>query len=292
MAANTTTSSLSDSLQTIINEARITQQTDGVMSKLVDNKKLGEGIGLSWNEISLANLTAQSVTETTELDNPQEISDTIFTITPTQIGIHTVVTDRVKARIASSVYAKIGQLGMKACLKKADQDGITAIDGATTQLCGAGVTMASGYITAAAERIRGNSTEPFGSGVINGVFHSYQIKDLKDELIGGVGTYVVTEGITAKVFTDGTLVGKIGGVNVFEDNNITIDSSDDAKGGVFAKEALVLVTGRSPRGVEVRNEKLGGGATEYLIYFEYAYGESSAGNWLYEICADATAPTS
>jgi len=291
-SGNTTTGSLADSLQTIINSARVTQMVEGVMSKLVENQKLGEGIGLSWNEISLANLTAQSVSETTELDNPQEITDTIFSITPTQIGIHTVVTDRTKARIAASVYAKIGDLGMKACLKKADQDCITALDAATTSLCGAGNTLASGHLTAAAERIKGNSTEPYTGGTINAAFHSYQIKDLKDELIGSVGTYPVVDGLTASVFTNGSLQGRIGGVNEFEDNNITIDSSSDAKGGVFAKEALVLVTGRSPRAVTVRNEKLGGGADEFILYFEYAIGERSAGNWLYEICSDATTPTS
>ena len=290
--ANTTTSSLSDSLQTIINSARVTQEYEGVMSKLVDGQKLGKGEGLSWNEVTLANLTAQAITEVTELDNPQEISDTLFSITPTVIGIHTVVTDRVKLRIASIVYSKIGQLGMKACLRKADQDGITVLDGATTSLCGAGVTLNSGYITAAAERIRGNSTEPYGEGTINCVLHPYQIKDIKDELLAGVGTYNVEEGLTANVFRDGTLQGRVGGVNIYEDGNITVDASSDAKGGVFAKDAIVLVTGFSPRAVEVRNEKLGGGATEYLIYFEYAYGERSAGNWLYELISDATAPTS
>jgi hypothetical protein len=291
-SGNTTTGSLADSLQTIINSARVTEMVEGVMSKLVENQKLGEGIGLSWNEISLANLTAQSISETTELNNPQEITDTIFSITPTVIGIHTVITDRTKARIAASVFAKIGDLGMKACLKKADQDGITAIDGATTSLCGAGNTLATGYITAAAERIKGNSTEPYTGGTINAVFHSYGIKDIKDELIGSVGTYPVVDGLTASVFTNGALQGRIGGVSIFEDNNITVDSSDDAKGGVFAKEALVLVTGRSPRAVHVRNEKLGGGADEYLLYFEYAYGERSAGNWLFEIAHDCTAPSS
>src|SRR5574343_24014 len=291
-SGNTTTGSLADSLQTIINSARVTEMVEGVMSKLVENQKLGEGIGLSWNEISLANLTAQSISETTELNNPQEITDTIFSITPTVIGIHTVITDRTKARIAASVFAKIGDLGMKACLKKADQDGITAIDGATTSLCGAGNTMATGYITAAAERIKGNSTEPYNGGTINAVFHSYQTKDIKDELIAPLATFPATDGIAAKVFTNGSLQGKVGGVNVFEDNNISIDSSDDAKGGVFAKEALVLVTGRSPRAVHVRNEKLGGGADEFLIYFEYAYGERSAGNWLFELASDCTAPSS
>jgi len=84
----------------------------------------------------------------------------------------------------------------------------------------------------------------------------------------------------------------VGGVFMAVDGNITIDSADDAKGAVFARESIVLVQGRSPWAKELRNEKLGGGATEYLLYDEYAYGERSTGNWLYEIYSDATAPTS
>ena len=38
--------------------------------------------------------------------------------------------------------------------------------------------------------------------------------------------------------------------------------------------------------------RYGGGANELIIYDEYAWGERSAGNWLYELYTDATAPTS
>jgi hypothetical protein len=41
----------------------------------------------------------------------------------------------------------------------------------------------------------------------------------------------------------------------------------------------------------VRNEKLGGGATEVLHYDEYAYGIRYSG-WLFELYSDATTPTS
>ena len=61
---------------------------------------------------------------------------------------------------------------------------------------------------------------------------------------------------------------------------------------MFAQEAIVLVQGRSPRTATIRREDIGGGATVMYLYDEYAYGERSAGNWLFEIIADATAPTS
>ncbi len=286
---NTTTSSLADSLPTVIAQARIVRQYTGVMPQLVDKVTLGVGIGLTWNEISLSQLTAQKVTEQTEIDNPQQISDTLFSITPQVAGIEVVITDRVAARISKAAYAKIGGLAMNAIQKIKDQDGLTVLDGASTSLGGTGTTTTTGLVAAASSRITSNTTEP-GIPPIRAVLHGYQIKDFYDELIAGVGTYVVDAGPTADVFKTGFKL-PICGVEVYEDGFITIDSSSDAKGGVFAKDAIVLVQGIAPRTESRRNPALGGGATEIYLYDEYAYGERSAGNWLFEIYTNASVPT-
>lgn len=286
----TTTSALADSLPTLISSARSVREFEGVMPQLVDKKTLGTGIGLSWNEISMAALTAQTVTETTVLDNPQQIADTLLTITPTVIGVHTVLVDRVKERISKNAFAQIGGKAQSAIQRKKDEDGITVLDSATTSLCGAGSTLTSGHIAAAKSRISSNATEP-GNPPYRCVLHGYQIKDIQDEIIAGVGTYNVDDGLTARVFSEG-FSGMVGGCQVYEDGNITIDSDADAKGGVFAQEGIVLVQGRSPWAKTVRREDIGGGADVLYVYDEYAYGERSAGNWLYEIYSDATAPTS
>lgn len=288
---NTITDSLADSLPTVIADARIVREYEGTMPQIVDKKTLGEGIGLTWNEISLAALTAQAITETTVLDNPQQLADTLFSITPTVVGIETLITDRVAARISKNVFAKTGGLAQNAMQRKKDEDGLTVLDGATTALCGAGNTLTSGHITAATSRISSNATEP-GNPPYYCVLHGYQIKDIEDELVAGIGTYNITDGLTARVFSDG-FKGMIGSAKVIEDGNITIDTSGgDSKGGVFAKEAIVLVQGRSPRAEVMRRPNIGGGATSVYHYDEYAYGERSAGNWLYEIYSDATAATS
>jgi len=85
-AGNTTTGSLTDSLDEVRSSARIVREFEGVMPQLCDKQTLGEGIGLSWNEVSYAALTAQAITETTVLDNPQQIADTLLTITPYRSG--------------------------------------------------------------------------------------------------------------------------------------------------------------------------------------------------------------
>jgi hypothetical protein len=289
-AGNTTTGSLSESLPSVIASARIVRDYEGVMPQLVDKVTLGEGVGLTWSEVSFSALEAQNITESTVLDNPQQIEDSLMSITPQVIGIETLITDRVAARIDKKAYAKIGGLAQKAIQRKKDSDGLAVLDGATTSLCGAGSTLTSGHLSAAIARISSNATEP-GNPPYRAVLHGYQIKDIQDELVAAVGTAAITDGLTARVFSEG-FKGKVFGAEIYEDGNITIDSSDDAKGGVFAKEAIILVQGRAPRVVAVRAENIGGGATRVYHYDEYAYGERSAGNWLFEIYSDATAPTS
>ena len=301
---NTITDSLADSIPTMIASARIVREFAGVMPNLVDRQRLDENTGMVWNEVSMAKLTAQAVTESTELDNPQQMSDTLLSITPTVIGVHTVITDRVALRISSIAYAQTGSLAQNAIERKKDVDGITAIDGATTVL-GSDATLTSGVISAGAYQITSNTTEPApASAPINAVHHGFCLKDIDDELIGpgviGFGASAgsahtagapLTSGIAAEAFQN-RYRGTIGGARVFEDGNIPIVATTLAKGGVFSQMALILVEGRSPYVETKRLPELGGGATAIYHYDEYAYGERSSGNWLYEIQADATAPTS
>lgn len=287
---DTTTQALADSLDTVVASARQVREYEGVMPNLVDKVTLDEGTGTGWREVDMAQLTAQTITETTTLDNPQQMSDSLLTITPTVTGIQTLVTDRVASRINKKAYAQIGGLAQKAIQRKKDEDGLVVLDGATTSLAGSGTTLTAGHIAAGVYRISSNATEP-GNPPYRCVLHGFQIKDLYDELTAGVGTYPTGEGLTPRVFSEG-FRGMIAGAQVYEDGNITIDGSSDAKGGVFAQEAIILVQGRAPRTATVRREDIGGGATVVYLYDEYAYGERSSGNWLFEVYSDATAPTS
>ena len=60
-SGNTITDSLEDSRETIIAAARIVREQKGVMPTLVDRETLARNTGTTWNEISLAQLTAQNV---------------------------------------------------------------------------------------------------------------------------------------------------------------------------------------------------------------------------------------
>ncbi|KKK95763.1 hypothetical protein LCGC14_2669540 [marine sediment metagenome] len=266
------------------------------MTKSVDLVTLKPNTGLSWKEITLAQLTAQNVTESTELNNPQQFSDTAFTVTPTVTGVHTFVSNRVGARITKKTLTRMGRLAQDAIERLKDTDGLTAIDAFTTSLGGTGSALASGFIRAARSRITSNTTEPAPqSGEIFGVFHGFQIKDIEDEILNpttGVLQAQLEAGKTAQVFANG-VVGAVGSVIIREDGNLTINAgTTSAKGGVFHRSSLVLVQGRSPWVLFREEPHIGGGGTSMWQYDEYAYGERSAGNWGFEVQTDATTPTS
>lgn len=292
-AGLTTTQSLDGSLPTLIMEARIIREQAAVMTSVVDRKTLGKGVGTKWNEVSLSQLTAQAVTENTELDNPQQLQDTLFTIEPTVIGLQTLITDRVADRITKNAYARTGKLAQNAIERKKDQDGLTILSGATTVLGTANTALAVGEIRAARYQISSNLTETApDSGPYCAVLHGFQIVDIETEILDAPtgATVQLANSYGSDTFKNG-FRGMAGGVMVKEDGNITINASSDAIGGVFHKEGIVLVQGRTPYVLTERKPGIGGGATSLFHYDEYAYGERSAGNWVFGITSDATAPT-
>ena len=286
---DTTTGSLADSLDTIVASAMSRREYDSVVPQLVDRVDLDKNTGLSWKEALFEALTPMAITEQTRNDNPQQYSDSAITITPQMVQILTVITDKTRRNLSKKSLATMGLAPGQAMMRKRDEDGLTAMDGSTTQLGTANTPVITGDVTAARYRITSNPTER-GPEPISAVFHGYCMKDFFDELVAGVGTYPIPEGSTATIFKGGFNL-PIAGVNIHEDGNISIDSSDDAKNFVFSKKAWVLVNGMALRTETERKPGWGGGADLLYITDEYAYGERSPGNWSYEIIGDATAPS-
>ena len=111
MPTPTVTTQLDASLPTIISSARLVREQEGDMPALVERRSLDEGTGDTWHEVSYAKLTAQAVTETTENDNIQQVSDTDFAVKPTLIQIATMLTDKVGRNITKNGLREIGKLG-------------------------------------------------------------------------------------------------------------------------------------------------------------------------------------
>jgi hypothetical protein len=294
MAGETTTGTLADSLPTMRFGARIVLEQKGRMRDTVDRVTLPKNLGNSWSEVDYGQLTAMAITELTDIDeNAQQLTDTLRTITPSDSGIFVFYTDRVADRIITEAAAIVrsGKQSMNALLRKEDQDGITVGRAATTDLGTAGNPLTSTLVRHARYQISSNTTER-GEGPYHMQHHGFCLTDIDDELTASVGTYEVSSGVTADVFANSYVDAPrtLGGVIVHENGNLSIDSANDSEGFVYSRDGIILVEGRGMRTEVKRFPNKGGGGTGIYMYFEYAYGERSAGNWLFGITADATAP--
>jgi hypothetical protein len=294
-SGETTSGSLADSLPSIIADARIVREFEGVWKRTCDVRDQAKGTGLNWQEISLGQLTASDVTETTTNENYQQLVDTIFQIEPTMTQIALKITDRTYRKIAAVVESKIGSLAGNAMARKKDEDYLALFSAcATTASPGSGNPLSFGHIAAAKNNITSNVTEPSMAECYT-VLHGFQIKDIQDEVLAGVGTYTIPSGMTEEVFKRG-FMGTVAGSNVFEDGNITVDATPNANGATHSKEGIVMVLGMGIKQEQRRDPSFGGGADEIFLTDEYGLGErlgnGATQTWCYLHLSDATAPTS
>lgn len=281
----TQTATLADSLPTMLAAARQIREQEGVMPQLVDKARLAEGTGTAWREVAFSRLAdATAIDEGVEFDAPQQLADSILTGTPVEVGGEVLLTDRVRKRIDRKAFAQTGSLLGHSMQRKKAKDGIVQLDSFSTSFGGAGTTFASGYVTAAVSNIEGNATER-GVKPVYTVLHRHQIRDIEADL-APVGTYPIPSGISAEVISGG-FNGRLGGSEVFADSVKAPDSSDDFKGGTFAKESIVLVQGYDLYTEEQRFP--GRRATAVFMFDEYVYIERFDTGGV-ELYFDATAP--
>jgi hypothetical protein len=288
----TKTSTLSGDLAPkFIAPARMTMENKGIMEQLVDHETLPDHEGTVYYIPKFSTLSATSVTEGVELNNPQLLSTGSTEITPGMVGIEVIITDRAARTLTGGVIARAGELMGSAMARKLDEDLLTLLDGFSQSLVGASASLKPGHISAAHARIIGNATEP-GEPPLYAVLHPFQYKAMLDSTIpfsSSAVTNPVPDGPSGTLLKNYFMKSLLG-VDIFADGNIDVDSSDDAKGGVFAKNALILVT----TSLRLRHESernVAAQSTEMYIFSDYGYGEFQD-SWGVEIYSDASTPTS
>ena len=281
-------------MPSIVADTRIVKEFDGSWRRTCDVKKQAQNTGLSWTEFALSQLSRQAITETTDNRNFQQLSGTLQSIEPTMNQIIIKVTDRTYRKIASVVEGKFGSLAGNAMSRGDDEDYLSLFSTfATTNSPGTGNPMSFGYVSSAKVNITSNVTEPSMAEVFT-VLHGRQIKDIQDEVLAGVGTYTVPEGMTAEVFKKG-FAGTVAGSNLFEDGNIPVNATPDANGATHSREGVIACVGMEVKSETDRDIYFGGGADVISLTNEIAFAERKSGTtqvWAYRHLSDATAPTS
>ena len=236
MANETTSSTLSELYTNITQEAIFTFQETSVMRPLVTLYPL-MGSGKVAEVPVYPAISAAAVNEATDLSNTA-VNPTSATITASEIGVMTTLTDLGASSASRNVGADIGKLFGEAIAKKVDTDLCALFSSFTTNTGGAaGTELTADLLFKAQAQLRTLSVPaPY-----YGVFHPKALFNLKKTLTqaGYSGTATAISEIGNEALRNG-YIGRIAGIDVFENANLAIDGSDDSVGGVFHPASIGL----------------------------------------------------
>jgi N4-gp56 family major capsid protein len=238
MANESTSSTLSELYTEIVAEALFVASERSIMRPLVKNYAITGG-GKSVEVPIYSSVSASAVSEASDLANT-EINPTSVTITASENGIMTTLTDLARNSAPRNVAGDIGKLFGEAIARKIDKD-LTALFGGFSNTVGSASTvMSAALIFQAVAKLRATGVP---SDNLACILHPQVAFDLKSGLTNtfanpnmGAGNEALRTGFA----------GQIAGVNVFETSNMTDSSSNDPgttgdyKGAVFHPEALAL----------------------------------------------------
>ena len=287
-----TTGNLADAQRILVGEGRYTAEHAAPMKQLVSLFRLKKGE----KQLSLpqfGQITANALTDAVDMVSDTVLpTETTVTITTSEVGAKIILTDKLVRQMNEDVFRVAGKLLGNAMGRKLDKDLLALLDGFSNALGSAGTAITVGHITAALAQLKGGlgtgDTDP-APDPIYAVIHPHQARVLMAALTP-TGTYPFPEGPSADILRKYFTAQLQGwGIPIFGDGNLTPDSSDDVKGGVFSKEALYLCWQDEWDVEQERDASLR--ATELVIVGDYGVGELRNAYGI-EMLFDAAAPTS
>ena len=234
--AATTSSTLDDLFANIIAQARFTAEEQSLMLGLVTQYEIGSQAGKTIQVPKYPAIAAADLTEGTDMTSTT-VSTSSASITVGEVGAQVLLTD-LAAMGAGNPAQELGTVLGNAIATKIDKDIIALFDGFSTSLGATTTELTAAYLFQAAATLRANKAP----GRLVGVFHPYQVYALKANL---TNTFANPNGgdLQNEAMRTG-YVGTIAGIDIFESANITVDGSGDAKGCVFAPEAMAMAMKR------------------------------------------------
>jgi len=228
--------------RTVIASARYTREHSVLMPGLAEKFELGAGE----STITLPKMSAfgdaEDLVDGVDMTEARRLENVYTDLTTAEIGIKTIVTDKLVRQMNDSVFKMCGRLLGDSMKRKVEKDGLAMFDGFSTSLGGAGTTLTTQYLSVAVTRMEAEgepAPRPYAY-----VGHPWQVQRIMDS-VAKVGTYPLPEGWSAQLLKDywkGTL--DVFGIPVFASGLITRDSEDDGKGAVFSKSALGYIVSK------------------------------------------------
>ena len=234
MANESTSSTLSELYTEIVAEALFVASEKSIMRPLVKNYAISGG-GKSVEVPIYAAVSAAAVSEASDLSNTA-INPTSVTITASENGIMTTLTDLARNSAPRNVAADIGKLFGDAIAQKIDKDLTALFDGFSTAVGGDSTALTAAIVFQAIANVRNAGVSMDG---VSTVIHPMVAYDLKANLTNTFAN-ASSNDIANEALRNG-FVGRLGGVPIYETTNIDhTGTGGDYKQGVFHRDALAM----------------------------------------------------
>ena len=287
MAQTATTGNLEKAQKTIIATSRYTEEHNAPAMALIESMNLPSG-ARNVTVPKVGQMSMSDLTDGQDIIDEEDIGMTTVDLTASEVGAKIILTDKLVRQMSQSVFSIIGrQLGDGRARKK-DTDVhalYSGLNGGTTLgAAGGAVTLAK--IAGAIAYTKANK---FGSQVYI-LQHPNAVYQIAATAVTASTTYPVPAGWSSDLlgnFFSG--LRPLNGVPIFEDGNLSIDSSDDAVGVIAAKDALVVLKSVDTRTERQRDVSLR--ATEVVMTADYGVFElddSRGAPLTYDASAPAT----
>jgi len=234
MANESTSSTLSELYTEIVAEAQFVAQEQSIMRNLVRNYAISGG-GKAVEVPIYAAVSAAAVSEASDLSNTA-IDPSSVTITASEVGVMTTLTDLARNSAPRNVAADIGRLFGEAIAKKQDTDLTAKFDGFSTAIGDGTAAITAAKVFAAASDLRSAALNINECAV---VLHPKIAFDLKANLTNTFANSNAND-LANEALRSG-FVGTLAGMRVFETSNMSnTGNAGDYKGAAFHRDALAM----------------------------------------------------
>jgi len=288
-------SSLSDMSKIIIANAISNIEPAGPTNQLVARYDIPKG-AKQVNVPIWGRNDAAALSEGVDISAPQQLSVSVTSITASEHGILTFVSDKLTRQNNEDILSHVGEVQGGALGRLLEDDLIVLFDGFSNSIGTAGSFLTLYHVAGAVSYLKTDNDSSYGMapGTPNGVFHPEQIRGFVQEMTGiqgggttGMAAQPIPEGITAEVVQNYFRGNEQAfGVPIFQSGVLSRDGSGDTKGAIFVPQAIALAMAHEMEAENERDASLRG--TEVVMVGEW--GESEiADPWGVEMLGAADA---
>ena len=269
MAQTATTGNLENAQRIILAASRYTEEHNAPAMALIESFNLAKG-SKQVTVPKVGQMTISDLTDGHDIIDEEDVGMSTVDLTASEVGAKIILTDKLVRQSAENIFSIIGRQLGDGMARKKDTDVhalYSALNGGTT-LGAANATMSLANVAGSIAHSKANK---FGSQTYI-LQHPNAVFDIANTAVTASSTYPVPKGWSEDLLGDFfSGLRPLNGVPIFEDGNLSVDSSDDAIGVIADKSALAVLKSVDTNTERQRDASLR--ATEVVMTADYGVFE-------------------